>query len=197
MRDREAPHDAARAPKGERRISRRDLSALVEAFAPLVTRVARKYEGRGAELDDLQQEGWLALIQIARATNKRRLVQALARTLPGRVRDAAARMRRAPGTLSLDEPASGAGGSGGSDDPDAPLIGETIADPRTGEEAARIERAAAIGVCLGGLTEAERATARALAEGRTYDEIAAETNATRQAVANRVRNMRRKLAALR
>ncbi len=114
--------------------------------------------------------------------------------LPGRVRDAAARMRRAPGTLSLDEPASGAGGS---DDPDAPLVGETIADPRTGEEAARIERAAAIGACLGGLTEAERATARALAEGRTYDEIAAETNATRQAVANRVRNMRRKLAALR
>ncbi|MDL2264283.1 sigma-70 family RNA polymerase sigma factor [Synergistaceae bacterium OttesenSCG-928-I11] len=185
--DADRENDERNAPKGPRRISRRDICALVEAFAPLIAAVARRYEGRGAEFDDLKQEGYVALLQIARATNKRHFVQTLARTLPGRVRDAAGRMRHADGTLSLYAPVSDAEGT------DETLLCETIADPDAGERTAGVELRAAFDT---GLTAVERATAHALAEGHTYDEIAAETNATKQAVANRVRNMRRKLAML-
>lgn len=156
----------------------------------------KREEPRGAA-KGARQEGWLALIQIARTTNKRHFARTLAHTLPGRVRDAAGRMRRAEGTVSLDEPAGWAGSGEGAGDSDAVLVGETIADPRAEEGLAAVEAASAVDACLAVLTETERATARALAEGRTYGEIAAEANATRQAVANRVRNMRCKLAAVR
>ena len=187
MEHRDGSDRESNTPVGERRISRRDLSALVEAFSPLIAAVARRYEGRGAELDDLKQEGCVALLQIARATNKRHFVQTLARTLPGRVRDAARRMRHADGALSLYEPVSNAEGA------DETLLCETIADPDAEERTAAVELRAAFDTVL---TAIERATAHALAEGRTYDEIAEETNATKQAVAKRVRSMRRKLAAL-
>jgi RNA polymerase sigma factor (sigma-70 family) len=160
------------------------MTALMEAFAPLISSVARRYEGRGAEFDDLKQEGCLALLQIARRTGKRQFLRTLSRNLPGRVRDAAKRMRGRE-AVSLYDAAPGA--------EETPLC-ETIPDPLAEERMESAELAATIERCL---SAREYATAYALAEGRTYDEIASATNATKQAVANRVRRIRQRLSALR
>jgi RNA polymerase sigma factor (sigma-70 family) len=180
----EMTEKAGGAPVRERRITKRDMTALMEAFAPLISSVARRYEGRGAEFDDLKQEGCLALLQIARRANKRQFLRTLSRTLPGRVRDAAKRMRGGSNTVSLYETTPGT--------EDTPLC-ETLPDPRAEERMESAELAATIERSL---SAREYATAYALAEGRTYDEIAARTNATKQAVANRVRRIRQRLSAL-
>ena len=84
-----------------RRVSRGEMDGLVRAFSPLVASLARRYEGRGAEAEDLRQEGYVGLVRIARSVNKRQLRRALACRLPGLVRDAAVRMRRPDGAVSL------------------------------------------------------------------------------------------------
>ena len=85
----------------ERRVSRAEMDELVRAFAPLVASLARRYEGRGAEAEDLRQEGCLGLVRIARSVTRRQLTRAVSHRLPGLVRDAASRMRRPDGLVSL------------------------------------------------------------------------------------------------
>jgi DNA-directed RNA polymerase specialized sigma subunit len=86
-----------------------EMEAVVRDFTPLVRKTAARYEGRGAEREDLIQEGYLALLTIVRRYNKNKLSTALAINLPGLVRNAAARLRRARAmesvSLSGDEDA--------------------------------------------------------------------------------------------
>ena len=71
------------------------VEAELEAYAPLVRSVAWRYAGRGAEFEDLVQEGCLALlVLIPRCPDRRWLARYLKTNLPGYVRDAAARMRK-------------------------------------------------------------------------------------------------------
>lgn len=167
------------------------IEGLIERFTPLIMKTARRYEGRGAEREDLEQEGRLALIVIASACAGDDIRAMLASRLPAMVRDAAERMTRRgrPGrpqkrkSVSLSETAT---------DGEAEL-GETIEDPcaarmmEGAELAADIERS---------LTPEEMDIARSLAMGMTYDEIARREGVTRQAVWNRVRRMRRKLSGI-
>ena len=68
----------------------------VRAYKPLVKAVAKRYQGRGAEYDDLVQEGCLALlILVPKCPDPQWLACFLKNHLPGYIRDAAARLRRA------------------------------------------------------------------------------------------------------
>jgi RNA polymerase sigma factor (sigma-70 family) len=176
-----APEDSGRA---ERRAPREralrndrgsgEIAALVEQFAPLVRSLARRYEGRGAEREDLLQEGRLALLLIARRCTKKEMAWRLKCRLPGMVRDAASRMRR-PEALSLDR-----------DDEDdaAPL---DVPDERAALDFEELELSDALDRLLDGT---DREIARASLDGLTQAEIARCAGVSQQAVAMRLRKIR-------
>ena len=67
---------------------------LIVKYEPLVKATARRYAGRGAEYEDLVQEGYLALLILnEKCTDKEWLTAFIARRLPGYVRTAAQRLR--------------------------------------------------------------------------------------------------------
>lgn len=73
---------------------------LVRKYSPLVKAVARRYAGRGAEYEDLVQEGYLALlILFKKCRDKQWLAAYLAKRLPGYVRNAAKRLRGVGGRV--------------------------------------------------------------------------------------------------
>lgn len=78
-------------------ITAEDFTAA-QAYMPRIRALAGRYCGRGAEFDDLVQEGFLALASLcARHRHEGRsedLALYLWFRLPARVRDAAARLRR-------------------------------------------------------------------------------------------------------
>ena len=86
-------------------ITKEDFDAA-QAYMPRIRALAGRYCGRGADFDDLVQEGVLALASLcARHRNERRsddLALYLWFRLPARVRDAAARMRRPDRNDSLE-----------------------------------------------------------------------------------------------
>lgn len=52
----------------------KELEEITAKYTPLVLSLARKYQGRGAEYDDLVQEGYIALIKLApRCSNPDRM----------------------------------------------------------------------------------------------------------------------------
>ncbi len=64
-----------------------DMESELRRFRPLVTATARRYAGRGAEFDDLVQEGYLALLELVpRCGDPERLPLFLKNRLPARVR---------------------------------------------------------------------------------------------------------------
>lgn len=78
----------------------RNFNDLALAFRPLALKMAAKYAGRGAEFDDLLQEGLLALdILVSQweameeEEREEELSVYVAKRFPGRVRDAAERSR--------------------------------------------------------------------------------------------------------
>ena len=74
------------------------LPEIIRAYRPLVLAVAGRYQGRGADFCDLEQEGYLALlILVPQCPDMNWLAYFLRCRLPGVVRDAAARLRRARG----------------------------------------------------------------------------------------------------
>ena len=73
-----------------------DLGGLLLSYTPLVRATAHRYMGRGAEFDDLVQEGYLALLLlIPRCGDREWLPLFLKSRLPGYVR-AAAKKTRSP-----------------------------------------------------------------------------------------------------
>ena len=67
---------------------------LIVMYAPLVKATARRYAGRGAEYEDLLQEGYLALLILnKKCTDKQWLTAFIASRLPGYVRTAAQKLR--------------------------------------------------------------------------------------------------------
>ena len=60
---------------------------LIAKYEPLVKATAKRYAGRGAEYEDLVQEGYLALLILnEKCTDKEWLTAFIARRLPGYVR---------------------------------------------------------------------------------------------------------------
>lgn len=80
-----------------------DMEREVRRFRPLVMAAAKRYTGRGAEFDDLVQEGYLALLRlIPLCSAPEKLPGFLKRRLPGAVRTAARREWR-KGGIFLDD----------------------------------------------------------------------------------------------
>ena len=150
------------------------VEAELEAYAPLVRSVAWRYAGRGAEFEDLVQEGCLALlVLIPRCPDRRWLARYLKTNLPGYVRDAAARMRR-----------HAAHGGGAMTEELEATLGKNEERYEETELRETLERL---------LTREELDITQALVEGFTQAEIAKGLGVTQQAVAARVKKIRAKL----
>ncbi|MDI9370751.1 MAG: sigma-70 family RNA polymerase sigma factor [Synergistaceae bacterium] len=142
-------------------------------FTPLVMATARRYTGRGAEFNDLAQEGYLALLElIPLCPAPERLPAYLKSRLPGRVRTAARRCWRCAeiSAGSVEEL------EGTANEPRA-----SQADPDGTMDLERL------------LTPEEMRVARMLADGYTQSEVATELGVTQQAVSRRVARMRERV----
>lgn len=159
-------------------------------YEPLVAACARRYEGRGAEYDDLAQEGRLAVLRIARRVNAAELARALIRGVPSAVRDAAERMTRRGRPGRASRAATVSLSSSQDADGEGVELEELIEDPSCEDSRASAELRATLELCF---TDKERATASALMRGMTIEEIAADGGQSKSAVAMRIRRMRKKL----
>ena len=151
---------------------------LILAYSPLVRATAYRYMGRGAEYEDLIQEGYLALmILIPKCRDRVWLPAFLGRRLPGYVRAAAEKMRngRRHAEVGLEEVEE--------------ILSEDDSEVRRseGEIYDMLSRT---------LTEEELDLTQALLEGFTQRELAEALGITQQAVSARVRVIRDKLAPM-
>ena len=149
---------------------------IVDSYTPLVRATARRYEGRGADYEDLVQEGYLALlILIPKCPDMKWLAHFLKNNLPGLVRDAAARMRRgrAQGDEVLLE------------------IEETAGAEEEGYREAELRA-----ILFRVLTPEELDLTQALLEGFKQREIAENLGVSQQAVAARLRKIKDKLKGI-
>ncbi len=146
----------------------------VLAYLPLVKATAYRYQGRGAEYDDLVQEGCLALLAlIPKCPDVQWLAYFLKSHLPGYIRDAAARLRKAR--------AAGA---------EVPL--EEL-EEILGAEEQKYREAELRDILRRALTAEELEITRALVEGYSQREIARSRGVTQQAVAFRLKKIRVKI----
>lgn len=146
-----------------------NMEQELERFRPLVKATARRYEGRGAEFDDLVQEGYVALLElIPKCSDPGKLPLYLKERLPARVRAAARREWRHNG-LSLED-----------------IEG-------TGEEPADLEEPSFPDPLMETLGQKEKKIADLLTEGYTQKEISEQFGISQQAVSARVKKMRQKL----
>lgn len=149
-----------------------NMDQELERFQPLVKATARRYEGRGAEFDDLVQEGYVALLElIPKCSDPGKLPLYLKERLPARVRAAARREWRHNG-LSLED-----------------IEG-------TGEEPADLEEPSFPDPLMETLGQKEKKIAELLTEGFTQKEISEQFGISQQAVSARVKKMRQKLQPL-
>ena len=150
---------------------------IVDSYTPLVRATARRYEGRGADYEDLVQEGYLALlILIPKCPDMKWLAHFLKNNLPGLVRDAAARMRR--GRALGDE-----------------VLLEEIEETAGAEEEGYRE-AELRAILFRVLTPEELDLTQALLEGFKQREIAENLGVSQQAVAARLRKIKDKLKGI-
>ena len=135
---------------------------------------AKRYQGRGADFEDLVQEGYLALILLTgKCRDMKWLPLFLKNRLPAAVRDAAARIRRSC-------PCG-----------DAPPI-EEIAETH-GTEDEKYSESELRELLFRALSADELDLTQALMEGFTQREIAGTLGISQQAVAARLKRIRKKL----
>ena len=155
-----------------------EMGTLVLEYAPLVKAVAWRYQGRGAEFEDLVQEGFVALLLlIPKCQDKEWLAYFLKRRLPGYVRAAAARLRGQAGRgefVFLEE------------------IEEIISENDTPK---RMDEAELSDLLKRTLTKEETNIVQSLTGGFTQKELACSLGITQQAVSAKVRRIRYKLKA--
>lgn len=150
-----------------------DMTLELERFQPLVKATAKRYEGRGAEYEDLVQEGYVALLElIPKCSDPEKLPLYLKRRLPARVRAAARREWRHNG-IPLEDIEGTAEEPGG-------IVVPCFPDP-----------------LIESLGLEEMKIAEFLTEGFTQKEIADWFGISQQAVSARVKKMRKKLGPLR
>jgi RNA polymerase sigma factor (sigma-70 family) len=150
-----------------------DLETELFRFRPLVTATARRYAGRGAEFEDLVQEGYVALLElIPRCPEREKLPLFLKRRLPGRVRSAAKREWRCDERREYS-PLEELEGT-----PNEPAV----QPPEIGGEG-----------IAGLLSVAELQMVSLLAEGWSQNEVAAKLCVTQQSVSARLHRIRERV----
>jgi RNA polymerase sigma factor (sigma-70 family) len=144
------------------------------------------YEGRGAEREDLEQEGYLALFRIARSSTAEDMMnRRIFNNLRGRVRGAARKMWRNPENLSFDDD---------NEETERRIsASETTWDRGTEQEAAGFELMSSIENEVG--PEGAELILK-LADGMSFTEIAQQEGVTPQAVWNRVKRLRKRLSGM-
>jgi len=150
--------------------------ALLLSYGPLVRSVARRYSGRGAEYEDLIQEGYLALMSlIPKCRDRSWLPLFLKNHLPGYVRAAAGRLRKSVPlcTVALED------------------VEEVLSEDKSAFQRGECEL---YDLLRGALTDEELDITQALMEGFSQKEIGEALGVTQQAVSARVRCIRDKLA---
>ena len=148
---------------------------LVLSYDPLVKATARRYQGRGADFEDLVQEGYLALLLlIPKCGDSNWLPAFLKSRLPGYIRAAAAKLRggRGENVIDLEE------------------IEETVKEDESSAARSAKELLSILETIL---TEEELDLTQALLEGFTQKELAAVSGISQQAVSRRVSRIREKL----
>lgn len=154
-----------------------EMARIARDYTPLVKSAAAKYQGRGAEYEDLVQEGYMALVVLVPQCRDRKWLPLFLRNrIPSRVRDAAERLR-------------GRANGGGEVLLEAIEETEGAEDEKFGEAELR-ETLRRI------LTKGELDMTQALMEGLTQAEIARELGISQQAVAARLKKIRGKLRPL-
>ena len=147
-----------------------DIERIAREYTPLVKAAAAKYQGRGAEYEDLVQEGYMALVVLVPQCRDRQWLPLFLRNrVPYHVRDAAARLR----WRAHDD-----GGE---------VLLEAIEETAGAEDEKYSEAE---------LRESELDITQALMEGFTQAEIARELGISQQAVAARLKKIRDKLRPL-
>lgn len=170
-----------------------DLGGLVRSYMPILRGLARRYEGRGAEREDLEQEGSLALVRMARLLSRDEFRRRVLWGLRSHVRDAAESWshRGRPGRasvrgdhedLSIDAPLPGDG--------DACLC-DMIECSDARAQVERIELRASVDRAL---DEGERRVLDAAERGLTLVEIARAEAIPLSTLRARVSVMRKKVA---
>lgn len=151
-----------------------EMELLIRQYTPLVIATARFYKGKGAEFDDLVQEGYLALLRlIPKCRDARWMAAFLKNHLPGYVRAAAARMRWKKNTFALEDGFEDFLPDKGSDDVHSKIELQEI--------------------LAGVLTEEEIGFAMALSLGCTQKELAEQRSVSQQAINAKVRRIKNKL----
>ena len=154
-----------------------EIERIAREYTPLVKAAAAKYQGRGAEYEDLVQEGYMALVVLVPQCRDRRWLPLFLRNrVPYHVRDAAARMRKR-------------GSDGGE------VLLEAI-EETAGAEDEKYGEAELREALRRTLTRSELDITQALMEGFTQAEIAKELDISQQAVAARLKKIRDKLRPL-
>lgn len=150
---------------------------IVKDFRPLVKAAARTYKGRGAEFEDLCQEGSLAVLRLLdKCTKEDHLALFLRMAVKRAVRDAARRLRWKENPADLE-------------------AYEDLAAPE--DLVAIFDEPMEIELLLRKIPSAQdRLIVMRLAEGATQGEIARELCLTQQAVSARLGPIRRTLAPL-
>jgi len=150
---------------------------IASDFKPLVKAMARQYKGRGAEFEDLCQEGDLAVIRLLpRCREKKHVALFLQLAVRRAVRDAARRLRWKEPPTDLEEY-------------------EDLAAPD--DLAAIFDEPLEIELLMGKIPdELDRKIVLRLAESATQREIALELGLSQQAVSARLANIRRTLCPL-
>ncbi len=150
---------------------------LVRDYRPLVRATARQYRGRGAEFDDLCQEGYMAIVRLLdRCVKEDHVALFLRMAVKRAVRDAARRLRWKENPSDLER-------------------FEELAAPD--DLVAIFDEPMEIELLLRKIPTAEdRLIVMRLAEGATQAEIARELQLTQQAVSARLGPIRRTLAPL-
>jgi RNA polymerase sigma factor (sigma-70 family) len=168
-------------------VTRKQEARILEERSKMIGVFARKYAGRGAEREDLAQEGYLSVLRMIKKRSKKHLKKALDNCLMGMVRDAAEKMRHRDGTVQLSQ-------CDGEDEGESSLKAENLSDERAEDEAREIE----IRCDLERKLPPEEANiAFLLMRGHTHAEIAREMEISQQAATKRVKRMRAVLKCLR
>lgn len=149
----------------------------IKDFEPLVRATAFRYYGRGAEIDDLLQEGYLALVTlIPKCPDMDYLPGFLKERLPAYVRNAAARLRHRNsgehGEVLLED------------------IEETVGEQESRHKFSEAELSELLQRTL---RPEELDMTQALLEGFSHREIAEVLGISQQAVTKRLKNIREKL----
>ena len=152
--------------------SAHDIDAELLRFRPLALATARRSAGRGAEFEDLVQEGYVALLELIPRCPKRELLPLFLKSrLPARVRAAARRFWRCA-EHHVFEPLDELEGS--SLEPSVPSV-------EIDDGVSRL------------LSPEELRMAEMLAEGWSQKETAERLGVTQQTVSFRLRRLRERL----